>query len=56
MSANRTKQTIPDMPNAIRKSHRPTLVMKTAIEEREEKERARREMGRYSYIPGRDKS
>lgn len=56
MNPNRDKQTIPDMPMAIRKTHRPTLVMKTAIDEREEKERERREIGRYSVIPGRSQS
>ena len=49
------KQTIPGMPAAIRKSHRPTLIMKTSIEVREEEEKKRREAGRYSIIPGRSK-
>jgi hypothetical protein len=39
------KMTVPAMPAALKKIHRPTLVMKTPIEKQEE-----REPGRYSII------
>jgi hypothetical protein len=40
------KMTVPAVPTAMAKFHRPTLMMKTAIELQEE-----REPGRYSIIP-----
>lgn len=44
---NNEKKTIPSIPAAIRKSHRPTLVFKTNIEVQEE---LRNSAGRYSII------
>lgn len=46
--------TVPAMPAAFKKLHRPTLIMKTFSEVREEKEQERRERGRYSIIVPRD--
>ena len=46
--------TLPAMPAAFKKNHRPTLTMKTSIENKEEKEREKRERGRYSIIVPRD--
>ncbi len=42
--------TIPAMPAAIKKIHRPTLMMKTSVEVKEEREQELRERGRYSII------
>lgn len=42
--------TVPAMPAAIKKIHRPTLTMKTSIEVREEREQEKRNQGRYSFI------
>ena len=47
---NNDKMTLPAMPAAFKKLHRPTLSMKTSIESKEEKEREKRERGRYSII------
>jgi len=46
MDIQRDKKTIPSMPAAIKKSHRPTLIFKTNIEAQEEIRKA----GRYSII------
>lgn len=43
------KMTVPAVPTAMKKWHRPTLMMKTHIELQEEKE-----PGRYSIIPAPD--
>ena len=45
-----TKMTVPAIPAALKKIHRPTLMMKTAIEVNEERSRESRELGRYSII------
>jgi hypothetical protein len=50
---NQDKMTLPAMPAAFKKFH-PTLSMKTSIEAKEEKEREKRERGRYSIIVPRD--
>ena len=47
---DKNKMTMPAMPAAIKKIHRPTLIMKTYTEVREEKTREQRERGRYSII------
>lgn len=40
--------TVPAMPAAIKKIHRPTLVMRTSVEVKEERER--KDVGRYSIV------
>ncbi len=50
MNSNNDKMTLPAMPAAIKKIHRPTLIMKTSIEVKEEREKEMREKGRYSII------
>lgn len=47
---NQDKMTLPAMPAAFKKTHRPTLVMKTSVEVKEERENELRERGRYSII------
>lgn len=50
MDPQRDKKTIPSIPAAIRKSHRPTLMLKMNIETQEEEQKAKREVGRYSIV------
>lgn len=47
---NHDKMTVPAMPAAIKKLHRPTLSMKMPIEAKEDQAREVRERGRYSII------
>ncbi len=42
---SRNKETLPSIPAVIKERHRPTLIMKTHVELKEE-----REPGRYSII------
>ena len=46
------KRTVPAMPAAMRKIHRPTLKFKMNIEQQEEKAKSESRPGRYSVIDG----
>lgn len=46
-TAMNTKETLPSIPAVIKQRHKPTLIMKTPVELKEERESS---PGRYSFI------